>query len=396
MYNELFSIGPFTIHGYGLMIGIGFIAALTIGSFRAKKRGLDSEFLFNLAVLCLIFGMIGSKLLYVLTVLDKIIANPSDFLSLSNGFVVYGGIISGIFTGMIYCKIKGKSFTDYFDIVMPSISIAQGFGRIGCFLAGCCYGRETDAWYGITFTHSHYAPNNVSLIPTQLISSAGNFLIAGILILIARKQRKPGLIASLYLIFYGTGRFAVEMLRGDIERGSIGALSTSQFISIFIVLAGIAYLIYVLKFSKAFKNIDVKAPQSPDMEVSQSPDMEAPQSEKNISEESNNISEITKGTDDTGDTTNTNTKNQVCSESGEASNTNTENQVSSEADEAKSSDAEPSTADIAVKAQAADTKEQESADISEKSTSDSAENDVSEETADCSSEVSEADKTNGN
>lgn len=256
MYNELFSIGPITIHGYGLMIGIGFIAALFIGLHRAKKKGLDGDFLFSAAIVCLIFGMLGAKLLYILTVLDKIIANPSDFLSLSSGFVVYGGIIVGILAGFVYCKIKGKFFRTYFDLVMPSISIAQGFGRLGCFFAGCCYGKETDSWCGITFNNSDFAPNGVSLIPTQLISSAGNFLIAGALIFIARKQRKPGLIAGLYLVFYGVGRFLVEMLRGDIERGSIGNLSTSQFISIFIVLIGIIYIIYVLKFASVPANLE--------------------------------------------------------------------------------------------------------------------------------------------
>lgn len=256
MYNELFSIGPITIHGYGLMIGIGFIAALFIGLRRAKAKNLDGDFLFNTSIICLIFGMLGAKLLYILTVLDKIIKNPSDFLSLSSGFVVYGGIIVGILAGYVYCRIKGKFFRTYFDLVMPSISIAQGFGRLGCFLAGCCYGKETTAWYGITFTDSAFAPNGISLIPTQLISSAGNFLIAGALIFIAKKQKKPGLIAGLYLVFYGTVRFLIEMLRGDIERGSIGNLSTSQFISIFIVLIGIIFIIYILKFASVPVNIE--------------------------------------------------------------------------------------------------------------------------------------------
>ena len=255
MHNDLFSIGPFTIHGYGLMIGIGFIVALLVGEFRAKKRGLNRDFLFNLAVLCLIFGVLGAKLLYMLTIIDKIIANPSDILSLSGGFVVYGGIIVGILTGLIYCKIKHKVFRNYFDIVMPSVAIAQGFGRIGCFLAGCCYGKETDSACSVTFTHSDFAPNNVSLIPTQLISSAACFLLALVLILIARKQRKPGFIAGLYLVFYGIGRFLIEFLRGDIERGSIGALSTSQFISIIIVVLGLIWIGCILAFTKKPESI---------------------------------------------------------------------------------------------------------------------------------------------
>ena len=95
------------------------------------------------------------------------------------------------------------------------------FGRIGCFCAGCCYGRETDAWYGITFTHSDFAPNGVSLIPTQLISSAGDFLICGVLLWYASKKPEPGRVAAGYLVLYGVGRFLIEFLRND-YRGSLG------------------------------------------------------------------------------------------------------------------------------------------------------------------------------
>ena len=116
-------------------------------------------------------------------------------MGFQNGYVVYGGIIGGIVTSYVYCRIKKENFISYFDLVMPAVSMAQGFGRIGCFCAGC-YGRETHAWYGITFTHSDFAPNGVSLIPTQLISSAGDFLICGVLLWYASKKPEPGRVAS--------------------------------------------------------------------------------------------------------------------------------------------------------------------------------------------------------
>ena len=121
---------------------------------------------------------------------------------------------------------------------MPSISVNQGFGRIGCLLAGCCYGRETHSAFGIVFPAGSMAPGGVKLIPTQIISSAGDFLIAVILILFAKKSKKKGNVGAMYLLLYGTGRFLIEYLRNDF-RGEIGPFSTSQFISFFMIAAAI-------------------------------------------------------------------------------------------------------------------------------------------------------------
>jgi phosphatidylglycerol:prolipoprotein diacylglycerol transferase len=122
-------------------------------------------------------------------------------------------------------------------LTAPSVALAQGFGRIGCFLAGCCYGRETDTAIGIAFHNSPIAPNGVKLIPTQLFSSAGDFLIAVVLLVYARKGRKRGKVGALYLVLYSVGRFIIEFFRND-YRGSIGVLSTSQFISLIILAIG--------------------------------------------------------------------------------------------------------------------------------------------------------------
>lgn len=250
MYNDLFTIGPVTLHGYGLLIGIGFMMALLLADYRSKKYNLDTDFVFNLAFVCIIFGMLGAKVLYLITEIKAIINNPSTILEFMDGFVVYGGIIGGILAAYLYCRFKKKHFLTYFDLLIPSVALAQGFGRIGCFLAGCCYGAETSSHFGIVFKHSSYAPNNVSLIPTQLISSAGDFLICLLLILFAKKKPKSGSVASAYLILYGVGRFGVEFLRGDLIRGSVGILSTSQFISIFIVLTGLILGFFVNKKTK--------------------------------------------------------------------------------------------------------------------------------------------------
>ena len=249
----LFELGPIHIYGYGAMIGIGILAAFFMAMKRASKYQLDSDIVFNIGVVALVGGMIGSKLLFFLTEYKAIMRNPKIILNITEGFVVYGGIIGGIIAGFLYCKWKKLNFLKYFDLIIPSIALAQGFGRIGCFLTGCCYGRETHSFIGITFHNALYAPNGVSLIPTQLISSGLNFIHAFVLVMIARRTKKQGIVASCYLIFYSIGRFCVEMLRND-PRGSVGTLSTSQFISIFMFILGI--ILFCIASKKQEKKVE--------------------------------------------------------------------------------------------------------------------------------------------
>lgn len=244
MRPDLFSIGPITIHGYGLMIGIGFLAAILIGMKRAEKHGLDKDIVFNMGMLCIVGGMLGAKILYIITEWNSIIHSKNLWSDLAYGFVVYGGIIGGILILYVYSRFKKLNFLQYMDLIVPSVSIGQGFGRIGCLLAGCCYGRETDCPIGIVFHNSEFAPNGVSLLPTQIFSSLGDFLIAGFLIWYAGKQKKDGKVISMYLILYGVGRFIVEIFRND-PRGNVGMLSTSQFISIFMVAFGAGMMYFV-------------------------------------------------------------------------------------------------------------------------------------------------------
>ena len=241
--NELLQIGPFTVYGYGLMIAIGVIVAYSVGEYRAKKRNLDPDALFWLTISCLVGGILGAKLLFYLVEIKSILANPSILLDITHGFVVYGGIIGGIGVGYLFCRIKKLMFLKYFDLVMPSIAIAQGFGRIGCMFAGCCYGRETDSWFHVMYQTSDFAPNGVALIPTQLIMAVLNFAHFFLLAFFAKKVvRYDGQVAGCYLICYSIGRFFMEYLRND-PRGNVDILSTSQFISLFIFVAAVVILL---------------------------------------------------------------------------------------------------------------------------------------------------------
>lgn len=234
--NEI-SVGPFTIHMYGVMIAIGFLSALCLCLYRGKKKSMDTEFIWTLFFYIVVGGLVGAKLLYVIVEIPNWLKEPSMLKNVINGFVVYGGILGGIFAGWLCCHKNKKNFLEHFDLVMPSVSMAQGFGRLGCLFAGCCYGRETDSVFHIIYKHSDFAPSGVKLIPTQLISAFGDFALFGILLFYASKKPKAGRISAAWMICYGIGRYFVEILRND-ERGGISIFSTSQLISILMILVG--------------------------------------------------------------------------------------------------------------------------------------------------------------
>lgn len=250
MAIDLFSIGKFTVHGYGLMIALGFVFALFYADWQCKKDKLNDELFFNLAIFVLIFGWLGGKIMFCIVEFKRFIVDPISILG-SEGFVVYGGIISGLITIIIYCRIKKLDFLRYIDVMVAAVAINQAFGRIGCFLAGCCYGRETDSWIGVIFPEGCMAPAGVKLIPTQLISAAADLLMFIVLFAIINNRKyKKGIPVSVYLIGYAIGRSVIECFRSD-ERGAVGALSTSQFISMFTCLLGVLFLIFVLKRKEA-------------------------------------------------------------------------------------------------------------------------------------------------
>ena len=218
---------------------------------------MDPERIFGFVIACVVAGFTGSKILHTITIWDQVVADPGIVIrEFANGWVVYGGIIGGIIGALIYCKVCKLNPLKYTDNAFPSVAFGQAFGRIGCFLAGCCYGRECEGPLSITFTNSHFAPNNVPLIPTQLISSALDFLLAFGLIFLYRKFYTPGQTTALYFVFYSVGRFILEFFRGDQGRGSIGALSTSQFIGIFTFIAGVVGFILATVLNKDEEKIE--------------------------------------------------------------------------------------------------------------------------------------------
>lgn len=241
MYNNWFSIFGLTVHGYGVMIGIGILAGFFLAERNAKRHGLDANQVDNMVYAGLVFGWIMAKVVFVIVNWKAFLADPMSVLG-SSGWVVYGGIIGGIAAVYVYCRIRGFSFPDYFNAMIPAVALGQGFGRIGCFFAGCCYGIQTDSVIGVSFPVESLCPVGHPVIPTQLIMSAGDFLIFFILMHNLEKGKHPDNTGAMYLILYSLGRFLIEFIRGDINRGFVGVLSTSQFIALFVFLAGVLLL----------------------------------------------------------------------------------------------------------------------------------------------------------
>lgn len=247
MCPVLFEIGNLTVYGYGLMMALGMLAAMFLLCERARRRGMDSDMLFYAAFIGIIAGVIGSKILFWITDLPAIIKDPSRLLNLGGGFVIYGGLIGGTLAPFIYLRyVKKTTVLDKFDLAAPSIAIGQAFGRIGCFMAGCCYGKPAPegAWYGITFPAGSEAVSGIPLYPVQLVSAIFDLLVCLFLIWYSNREKFRGEVICFYMALYSVGRFIIEFFRDD-PRGNVGIFSTSQFIGIFIFVGALfMYLIF--------------------------------------------------------------------------------------------------------------------------------------------------------
>jgi len=239
-------LGPIPIRMYGLMIGIGFLLAIYLASRRAKKEGINPDLIMDMGVYLLLSAIIGSRLLYVLTNLSEYARNPLEAFAIwKGGLVFYGGLLAAVPTGIWYVKRHRLLVWKTADIFAPYIALGHAFGRLGCFFAGCCYGAQCDSVIGITFHDPHsLAPLGVRLYPTQLMESGGEFLIFLALTILWRHRKYDGQVFWSYPLLYSLLRFVMEFYRGDAIRGLYfgGHISTSQIISIVMVIVSIAML----------------------------------------------------------------------------------------------------------------------------------------------------------
>ena len=234
-----------TIPMYGVMSAVGMLAAFVLLGFTRKHTRFSEDQALSAAIWAIVAGFIGAKVLYWLVEIDQIIADPSYLIhTLREGFVFYGALIGGLAGVAIYSLIRKLPFFSLTDYFIPALVIGHAFGRIGCVFAGCCYGMECESPISIVFPAGSAAPAGIPLLPTQIMESVFLFLLCAFLVWRLAKQKPFGTVSGWYMVLYGAWRFGIEFFRND-DRGAVGVLSTSQFISIFVLLGGVALLLLV-------------------------------------------------------------------------------------------------------------------------------------------------------
>ncbi len=248
----LIEFSVFKIYTYGICLISGFALAIISGMIRAKKRYTPIRFddMITITAFTLFSSLAGGYILYVLVEYLK----TGIFSPLQNGIVFYGGLAGGIFGAILSLKALKINIQDFEESFVPFIPLGHAVGRIGCLLAGCCYGREYYGPLAIYYPEANRFDPMVGHFPVQPLEAFLDIIIMLILLAYLRKKRKQLDTLFLYLTLYSAMRFCTEMLRGDINRGVFAAgLSTSQLISLGIVLICIARTIalkYIEKFRK--------------------------------------------------------------------------------------------------------------------------------------------------
>lgn len=251
MFPVLIKIGPLTIHTYGFIIAIGFLVALMFASREAKRKDIPKEGIVDIGFYALFSGIIGSRLFFILTNWQHFSEHPIDMVKIwEGGLVFYGGMIFALPTVILYAKKKALPLWQTADIWAPSIAIGHAIGRLGCFCAGCCYGKPAEGLpWAVTFTD----PESLAIIgmplhPTQLYESAAELLNFLILITLRRHQSFNGQLFWMYILNYSIIRSVVEMFRGDQVRGFLlPGFSYSQAISVAMFVTAVVFLVILKK-----------------------------------------------------------------------------------------------------------------------------------------------------
>lgn len=256
LYTDLFGI---SVPSYGLMIVLGVVLANIVAflmiytskhnkktSQNAEEKKLDYNDLFVVEAYCILGGFLGAKLLYVLVSFQEIEWN--DILTLAGfntfmqaGFVFYGGLIGGILAAIFAGKIHNIDTKLYFNEFILLLPMIHGFGRIGCFMAGCCYGMPYDSVGATIFPENSFAIPGVKLFPVQLVEAIGLFCIFGVMLIFKIKYHLKYMV-ELYCLLYAVLRFTLEFFRYDVMRGRLWLLSTSQWISLAMVVSVTVWL----------------------------------------------------------------------------------------------------------------------------------------------------------
>jgi len=230
LHSVLFQIGPVAVKTYGFLLALAFILGIWFSAKRAKKQGIDIDWLPDLSLVILVTSLLGSRFFYVIRHLDEFKGHLWDMINPIQstgeigigGLSMFGGLVLAIPGSIIYLRLKKLNVQKIADIVAPSIMLGLGVARLGCFLNGCCFGKPTSCFLGVSFppdSPAGYFFPNAHLFPIQLVASLKGFLIFGILLFIERFKKSGGFIGFdgftfwLMLALYSVGRFTIDFFR---------------------------------------------------------------------------------------------------------------------------------------------------------------------------------------
>ncbi|HCE46421.1 MAG TPA: prolipoprotein diacylglyceryl transferase [Lentisphaeria bacterium] len=260
MHSVALHIGSLTIYWYGIMAALGFLSAVYLLMLNRKTAGMDAEQITDVAMISMIAGIVGARIFYVVQFWKLYRDNPLSIIRIDQGgLVFFGGFLCAISVLIYYCLRKKLNILKVLDLFGPSLAIGHFFGRIGCFLNGCCYGKPSDQPWSVQFPAGSSPATafpsdplhpeaciSQHLHPVQIYESIFNLALAFALCYLVRKL-KPGQTAAAYLICYGLGRFTIESMRGDHRQFILDKFTVSQSIGLMVAAAGILLLTYTLK-----------------------------------------------------------------------------------------------------------------------------------------------------
>ena len=251
MFPRLFHLGNFSIPTYGVLVATGVLVGLWISVRNSEKQGIKAENAWDFGIALVLSGILGAKILYIILdwrsghVYGQNLREIFTLDTLQAGGVFSGGLVAAFITAWWFLRKHHMPALATCDAFAPGLAMGHAIGRLGCFAAGCCYGKPTTHFWGVTFTNplAHEivgTPLGQALEPTQLFESAVELGIFFLLTWMFARKKFDGQIFGAYLFLYGVARFLLEFLRDDPGRGSVfgGVLSGTQLIAIGLVLTG--------------------------------------------------------------------------------------------------------------------------------------------------------------
>ncbi|MGK7345685.1 MAG: prolipoprotein diacylglyceryl transferase [Candidatus Nitrospinota bacterium M3_3B_026] len=244
MSPVLIEIGPITLYTYGLLVASGFLLGIAWSARLARREGMDPQSVYDTAFWMILAAVIGSRIFYVAINLDYYLENPIDVFKLwEGGLVFYGGFVGAAIAVIFSVRRYRLDLWAFGDVAAPGAALGHAIGRLGCFFAGCCYGKQTSVPWAVTFHDPHsIAPLGIPLHPTQLYSAANEFALFALLTAIRPWRSFRGQILWIWVGLYAVGRFTIEIFRGDPRGVYFGGLaSTSQIIAVFAFAAAVYF-----------------------------------------------------------------------------------------------------------------------------------------------------------